>query len=389
MATIKSQLKVGTALLAGMLAATSANATDVTLFGIINTGFGVQERKGVDLDGVRFKEKKVGAIDQGWYGNQWGIRGSEDVSGQTRAEFHLESGFSMTTGEHYQGDRLFGRQATLSLVNDQWGRLDLGRQTNMTFKVLGNVASPFGGNGWQFGVGATLPAANVVRYDNMVLYQTPKWGGFSGGIGYSFNTDGEQLAKTSPGVTVDNADISTAEANVKAITAGINYSSGPVQVGLAYEQNDWGKLRRAGNGFIAGDKGKVRSWNLGASYQFDSFKLHGGVGQSRNGIISVPSLVDQQYGIGYTKGLKFNSYLVGVTVPITPNDNLFASAGFVDPRSVPKGGQKATQKSYNLGWMHDLSKRTSIYVLAGYARNVGFFDDMKSSMYTAGLAHKF
>lgn len=65
------------------------------------------------------------------------------------------------------------------------------------------------------------------------------------------------------------------------------------------------------------------------------------------------------------------------------------SGKWTDPRSVPEGGQAAMQRAYNLGWMTHMSKRTSIYALAGYAEKVGFYNDMKASFYTVGLAHKF
>ena len=38
-------------------------------------------------------------------------------------------------------------------------------------------------------MGTTLSATNTLRYDNLVLYQSPDWSGFQFGVGYSFNAD--------------------------------------------------------------------------------------------------------------------------------------------------------------------------------------------------------
>lgn len=358
-----------------------AHSSSITLYGIINAGVGDIRTSGKDSSGNYIKRKTTGFVDQGFYGNQFGLKGVEDITGQLKAIFQLESGFSLATGGSYQGGRLFGRQATVGLRHSQFGQLEFGRQTNMTFKAIGNMASPFGGNGWQVGIGATIPAANVVRYDNLILYQTPNWNGFQAGVGYSFNTDGSQFPRTSEGVSLD-------EANIKATTIGMSYQSGDFAMGFGFEQNDYGSLRSTATGFVPREAGKVNTWNLGARYDFKRFKIHAGIGQSRNGMIS-PSLVDAQYGVGYREGLRFNSYLLGVTVPVGASNDLLASVGLIDPRSVPEGGQAAMQRAYNLGWMTHMSKRTSIYALAGYAEKVGFYNDMKASFYTVGLAHKF
>lgn len=214
------------------------------------------------------------------------------------------------------------------------------------------------------------------------MYQSPVFSGFQVGVGYSFNTNGNQLNKSS------NTAIDPDKANVKAISAGMRYNNGPLGVAIAYEGNKYGELRSTPGGLVAGQKGTVHSWNIAATYKFEHFRLHSGFGQSKDGLIS-NSLADSQYGWGYVKGLKFNSYLLGASVPFAKNNTLMASVGLVDPRKVPAGGEKKMQKTYSLGVVTNLSKRTDLFVFGSTSENAGFHNKMRSSIASVGMTHKF
>ncbi|KAG1438579.1 hypothetical protein G6F57_019782 [Rhizopus arrhizus] len=154
-------------------------------------------------------------------GSRWGLRGSEDLGDGLRAVFQLESGFNSGNGNSAQGGRLFGRQATVGLASDSWGQLDFGRQTNIASKYFGSI-DPFGAGFGQANIGVALSAANTNRYDNMVMYQTPSFSGFQFGVGYSFNVNDTNAAQTG---------FKTAD-NTRAITTGLRYVNGPVNVAL-------------------------------------------------------------------------------------------------------------------------------------------------------------
>src|SRR3546814_6924627 len=126
------------ALLAGFAGVAQAE-TSVTLYGIIDTGIGYNKISGAgDLNGSR-----VGMINGVQNGSRWGLRGTEDLGDGLQAVFQLESGFDSGNGKSAQGGRLFGRQATIGLQSDSWGRLDFGRQTNIASKYFGSI-HPFG-----------------------------------------------------------------------------------------------------------------------------------------------------------------------------------------------------------------------------------------------------
>ena len=134
------------ALLAGFAGVAQAE-TSVTLYGIIDTGIGYNKVKGDGFDGSR-----IGMINGVQNGSRWGLRGTEDLGDGLQAVFQLESGFDSGNGKSAQGGRLFGRQATIGLQSDSWGRLDFGRQTNITSKYFGSI-DPFGAGFGQANIG--------------------------------------------------------------------------------------------------------------------------------------------------------------------------------------------------------------------------------------------
>src|SRR5690606_6577304 len=208
--------------------------TSVTLYGIIDTGIGYERSESRDDAGDKTKYTRTGIRNGVQSGNRWGLKGTEDLGNGLRAVFQLESGFDSATGYSQQGGRLFGRQATLGLAGDSWGQLDFGRQTNIASKYLPGIVDPFGGGFMQANAGTSFSAQNTMRWDNLVMYQTPNFSGFQFGVGYSFNVAGGQGWDVDyPGF--DNPD----DDNGEGITAGVRYANGPIGVALSYDRIDF------------------------------------------------------------------------------------------------------------------------------------------------------
>lgn len=399
------------ALMAGFAGVAHAE-TSVTLYGILDGGIGYQKVKGSQVAGdlygggertVGIDSKRTGLINGIQSGNRWGLKGSEDLGDGLRAVFVLESGFDLGTGRHAQNDRLFGRQATLGLAGDSWGQLDLGRQTNIASKYLPGVADPFGGGFDQANIGAAFTAANTVRYDNMVMYQTPNFSGFQFGVGYSFNGDGsQQWDRSLPVVNVPGETASAKDLNKDAITAGLRYANGPIGLALTYDQ-----IRQRGYTaaitpggapalrYTEGSDTTVKSWNIGGSYDFEVVKAYLAFGQTRNGLFEGQAFGDQKTPATLGKGLKVNSYLVGLSAPVGAG-TLMGSWTMADPRSAPDYYADSTsswemkkQHTFSLGYSHPISKRTNVYAIGSYAKNVYFAPDLKSTLIGVGLRHQF
>lgn len=391
------------ALMAGFAGVAQAE-TSVTLYGILDGGIGYQKISGKDSyasdrSGVQdLKATKTGLITGVQYGNRWGLKGSEDLGNGLRAVFVLESGFDLATGQHQQGDRLFGRQATLGLASDSWGQFDIGRQTNIASKYLPGVVSPFGASFGQANAGVVFTQANTARYDNMLMYQTPNFSGFQFGLGYSFNVNGGQAYKIDEEGTLNDG----LETNNRAWTAGVRYSGGPLAAALTYDQLKTAESRDVVGGDVDGGV-SVKAWALGGSYDFEIIKVYAGFGQTKNGIFQAQAPYngdfDADLGNGSfvgVEGLKFNSYSVGVSAPIG-NGTLMAGWMMADPRSQPdawgEAGEPAREmeknNTYSIGYTYDLSKRTNLYAIGSYSDNVYFLPEAKQTLVGVGLVHKF
>ncbi|AWG35134.1 MULTISPECIES: porin [Alcaligenes] len=388
------------ALMAGFAGVAHAE-TSVTLYGILDGGIGYQKFKATETyvngAGGSYEQKKTGMINGIQSGNRWGLKGSEDLGDGLRAVFQLESGFDLSTGKSAQGGRLFGRHATLGLAGDSWGQLDFGRQTNIASKYLPGVADPFGGGFDQANIGGAFTAANTARYDNMVMYQTPNFSGFQFGVGYSFNTDGSQVAKINEVNNINDG----LERNQRAVTTGLRYVNGPIGVALTYDQYKTAESRAVVNGPVSGGD-TVKSWNIGGSYDFEVVKAYLAFGQTRDGLFAAQSysgfgLGDAMLanGLNSLDGLKVNSYLVGLSAPVGAG-TVMGSWTMADPRSAPDALANSTlswemkkQHTFSLGYSHPLSKRTNVYAIGSYAKNVYFMPDAKSTLIGVGLRHQF
>jgi len=382
------------ALLAGFAGAAQAE-TSVTLYGIVDIGVGYQQIKGLSGSGSD-KASKFGLANGVQNGSRWGLRGSEDLGDGLRAVFTLESGFSSADGQSAQGSRLFGRQATLGLASNSWGQLDFGRQTNVASKFFGSI-DPFAEGFNMANIGTAFSSANTTRYDNLVLYQTPVFGGFQAGAGYSFNIDDSNATQT--GFQTD--------ANQRGITTGLRYVNGPINVAAAYDQIN--RSSRLGDSAANGTGDRIRSWLVGGTYDFEVVKLALVYGQTRDGWIQASSITGPFSGSSlnagqtlpgnlstniYRDGLKVSSYLVGLSAPIGGATSIFGSWQRLDPNNdkyyvAADNGNDKTTNVYSIGATYDLSKRTNLYAVASYAQDYAFVDGLKSTMGIVGIRHRF
>ncbi|WP_447918340.1 porin [Achromobacter aegrifaciens] len=369
------------ALLAGFAGVAQAE-TSVTLYGIIDTGIGYNKISGAP-DALNANGSRFGMINGVQNGSRWGLRGSEDLGDGLRAVFQLESGFDSGNGKSAQNGRLFGRQATIGLASDSWGQLDFGRQTNIASKYFGSI-DPFGAGFGQANIGAAFSAANTQRYDNMVMYQTPSFSGFQFGIGYSFNADDQNAGQTG---------FKTAD-NTRAITTGLRYVNGPLNVAFSYDQ-----LNASNKLSFGQTEATPRMYALGGSYDFEVVKLALAYARTTDGWFAGQGLNSNStsnIGFGtniFADGFKANSYMVGLSAPIGGASKLFGSWQMVDPSGDSKlstlPSTDTSMQIFSLGYTYDLSKRTNLYAYGSYAKNYAFIDDVKSTAVGVGIRHRF
>jgi len=385
-------------LLAAAIAACSATAvqaqSSVTLYGIVGSGFGQVQYKD-RVTGT--KATRTGFDDGTISGNRFGIRGVEDLGDGLRAEFKLESAHNSTTGEILRA-RLFGREATIALAHDNWGKVAFGLQTNFASRWAGTQVLPWG-NGMKEGrVGLTFSSANTLYTDNMITYESPVMSGFQFGVGYSFNVNGNQA------YDITGVD----DPNVKLVTLGLRYTNGPLAVVATYDTASTDAKIVSANPLLNGREvleRSVRGWNLAGSYDFDVVKLRLGFGQDRNGIFNAAGRPNPAFGalslLGYRNfrdpatgdllSYKTNNYGVSLDAPVGSASRLMAAWSST---RLASGGyktvvaEKNSQNIFSVAYYYDLSKRTRFYGIA--TRLTGFaFYDVTATQAIVGLHHTF
>lgn len=339
----------------------SAFAANVTVYGVVDTGlvysateFGGQAA-GPDTHSFTMENGVLA-------GSRFGFKGTEDLGNGYSVEFKLENGFDSDTGALHTTNKIFDREARLSL-NTPYGQFSFGRMGALTsgagtydiFQATGDSLD--GGNANYIGTGYWFSRA---RYDNMVTYATPEANGFKGYAQYSFKTDGTEDA------SVRN--------NERYAAIGLTYSAGPLNVVAVADT----VLRPRVEEKVNSD---AQAFSFGVNYDFEVTKAFFGAQYGSH----------EHVGDYYVKG--YNLHLGAVT-PL-PCGELSASVYYGDYEA--EANNQITGKKYGVGVVHTypLSKRTKVYAGAGYGqtdwKNEGASTAERTKGYdvTIGLNHTF
>ena len=338
--------------------------SSVTLYGVIDIGIAYQSINSSDLP--QFTGSRFGINNGVQSGSRFGLRGSEDLGNGLRATFTLENGFDAGNGTLNQSGRLFGRQVWAGLESNQWGYIRAGRQYNFATDFFTPI-DPFGAGFGQANMGVAFGSMNTTRYSNMLKIQSPNWSGFTMGAGYSFApqlsafyvNNGQVYSGTGNSYNFDTAD------NTRAVTLGLNYTSGPLTIAASYDQ----VMPNPNTPGVSGGATMpvAREWILGGSYNWQVAQLALAVGQNTGGIINGqnftsggnPAPIDgnggtwggSSGGVLFGDGVSYTSYLVGLTVPYGQSASFFGSWSLAHPGSSTVGltqGGAGNQNTYNL-----------------------------------------
>ncbi|MGO4325954.1 MULTISPECIES: porin [unclassified Cupriavidus] len=352
---------VAMAALSAVSGAASAQS-GVTLYGVIDASVEYVNRVAASpatptVGGSRFAQPSVGGLSA----SRWGLRGVEDLGGGNQALFVLESGFQPDTGA-LQSNTLFSRQSFVGLQNNTYGKITLGRQYTSFFDGLANFsplrfAATYEPGIWWLGLN--------YRESNMVKY-TGQFGGLQAVAHYSFGT----------GVSVLNA--STALANGGAGETPGHFSDNTAFGGsLMYLSNGFGaslaydEWRPAVN---VGQPGTVRKAAGALSYTTGPLKFTGGYRWNKADFASGGTLLRDDY------------YWAGVNYQATPALGLSLAYFYADVKSQRATATSAStnppnMQQYSFIADYNFSKRTDVYLSAGYARNGGLSFDSATTAY--------
>src|SRR5476651_2697581 len=275
-------------------------------------------------------------------GSRLGFSGRESLGDDTSAVFTLEEGIQNDTGKADQNGRLFGRQAFVGLDSAHLGALTLGRQYNLQYQVLVDVADPF--KGGLAGTATNLMGYSVMRYDNSIKYVTPSSHGWSAAALYSF---GE-----SPNSSATN----------RAYGASLGYADGPVNVSVAHQRKDNPGDFSSGDNVVdqsASNTLVAANFKVGVATAYAAFGRDKGVGSS-------PWDASNPYGalVLATPSNDSRDMLAGLSLPVGAT-TFMASYIHKDDRSILN--QDADQLA--VGMTYALSRRTDFYAAVAKIHN--------------------
>ena len=323
--------------MAVLAAAGAASAqSSVQLYGIADVWFG-SVKTGVGAAEVRNTKVDSGGVDS----SRWGLKGSEDLGGGLKANFQLEQGFALDTGNADSG---FNRVATVGLSGN-FGAVTLGKQYTAFDDMKENTFSSFKSQALaapRYVFGTNAYQANPA---NTIKYQSNSYSGFNGALSYSL------------GENKDTVIGGNSASNVVALNG--QYANGPIYVGLGYQKEK----------FVAGEDLKLVALN--GSYDFGVAKLLGDFAQGKQG------------------DSKTTDYHIGVDVPLA--SNLILSGGYAHSKDKTNGVTDEKRNGYGLALAYVLSKRTVAYTGLNITKVKDDAGDTvgKVNAYAVGVKHAF
>jgi predicted porin len=298
--------------------------------------------------------------------NSLGFRGVEDLGGGYKGGFVLEGQFQVDTGaQSGQDGRMWGRQAFVSLTTPG-GEIRLGRQyAPMFFTFAFTTVEALGGADIQ---GSGLIVNNLqVRQDNQVSYWL-KTGGLTAALSYATNAGVDALVSSSRGQAAgatggqiiggQTAGNETANSGNRGQAFGlfVNYAFDPgFLVNGSYHSNKFGNAQLISGPIVWADLDKYEAYALGAKYTVP------GAGTVLSGIFHHGKFTNDS---GNNEGPKLNTWALGVKHPI---GNFAVGAQFAHSEFTNFTDGKDT--SLMLIGDYNFSKRTKLYIRAGYAKD--------------------
>ena len=294
-------------------AAGFACAADVTLYGKVDAGLVYTHTNEQVTGKADVKTDKFDMQSGVNSASRFGLKGTEDLGNGLKVGFVLENSFNSDDGTLGHDGRLFGRQATVSLMGD-FGTLAMGRMGGVgsgagTFNLFTATADAFdGGNVDVMGLITTD------RYDNMITYQTPKFAGVQGTFQYSFKGNN---VEDEDAVTDKYYDPSTGRegsaATDRYASVGLTGDFGALQTVLTYEYLNYASNNGKGVGNKDAENGQLIS--LGGNYDCGFAKTFIAA-QYFKDMKDTKDILDATKA-GYTKGY---AVAVGTIVPVAAGD---------------------------------------------------------------------
>ncbi|MFX1765787.1 porin [Paraburkholderia sp. A1RI-2L] len=395
-----------------ILAAGSASAqSSVTLYGVVDAfvqysmnGPGTKGGPGTAyVPGSHTYSERSGGQNL----SMFGLKGTEDLGGGLKAIFDVENGFNVNNGTFFaDSTALFYRQSWIGLKDDAWGQLTFGRQYQPSFIAI-YPSDPFRANELISPISAvvlagardraTLATQYVTgRTSNSIVYQSPDWRGLRFYGMYGLATTVTQPIVMRTGNMLDLA---------------ATYSGYGLFVGLGYQFQHGGQETASLGTFPAGtplagqplpastfDLVSTAHYSAAIAYRIGIVNLQFNYSYNSPSDPPAGSRVTAP-GVGTIAPLAalvhpYSIMEAGATIQATPVDVIEIAGVYRNVRGVDDN-----TPGFEIGAEHFLSKRTSVYMRAGYIKNNGIANvswptiaaasGSKQVLALMGMTHRF
>ena len=351
----------------------SALAADVTLYGVVDLGFGYAHSDAknnlpsnsedfIDQRSDKF-EMKSGQNS----GSRIGFKGTEQLSDDVTVGFVLETGFNADTGVNE--DAFFHRESRL-FVQTAFGEIGLGRygaldSTTGPYDLGGDIHATTG----VAGVGSTsaIFLGQNGRHNNAITYKSPNFGGLTVLAQFASGTD-------------DKGDQDYSSDSDRYYALGASYDVGALHSALVVSRTEYNPTTVT---LLSEDKDTTRPIDdstvvtAGVSYDFGVTKTFV-AGQYYKNVIYTSmsktnsgSIKDLVWKKDFTGAVKGYGVTLGADTPVF-GGTLTTQVGYSDAETVEnfraEGVRDASYEAWNVGAIYEypLSKRTSLYGAVGY-----------------------
>ena len=380
------KLLIATAALA-MVAGTAQAQSSVQVYGSYDIGYTAVKMENVGGSTATSAQINQKGLNQAsgngpLTSNRIGFRGTEDLGGGLRANFNLEYGFradmtgdtvttaaAATDTSGQTTSAIQTRTSRVGLQSDKLGRLDVGYGlTGLFATVTGH--SPLPGNNWVGDVAYTSDGtsgadsriiAGAVRM-NGVNYTSPKFGNFT--------------ARIDAGTSTNKSD-NGANADVRSTNNGltVNYAAGKFALAATVHQ-------------LRADASTAN--NTVTTTDFEAISARYQV--SSNLAVNALYATNKAKALGAQTG-KNEVMQAGVSYAMGKT-SLVAQYGEGEGEGINASTNQRDRKGYQVGAIHNLSKRTSAYAIFGsqeqkYVTTTNAGNKEKLSGYAVGLRHSF
>ena len=349
----KKLVAVAVASVLGAPLAAQAQTANVTLYGRLNVD--LEFVKGAQPDGSNPRVSRLSSNS-----SRFGIRGTESLGGGLSAIFQIESSINGDTNSGNLGGR-----DTFVGFQGSWGTFKMGQflmPLDDMHGLCGNVPTYLTSilstaDLWTQGTLSKSDGGFDARLGNSLRYDSPSFNGLT--------FSGQVALRDGSGATGGNTGNHEEELRHAFVLGGnAIYNNGPIQVGVAFEQNQ-----------------KVRGPDLNDT----DITVAGGY---NFGVVRVAAMYEHLKYDTPTGDLKRDMWGISGTMPMGPGtwyaffghagDGKGGAADGTRVGGLAKGSDTSTNQ-WELSYTYPFSKRTSVY--AGYVK----LDNDSNASYTFNI----